>query len=161
KNTNSGLNRLLDTRSQHLGIVNFFVQDFLTPGYTLMFNLHVLNDSGDKHFDTNGFLIRPAPVGTLARTVVDSVWLGWNGGGFSYWVRQGLPLTGTGLELVGRNSLVPSLRSSKIEGQPNFVNPGLFLFNVGADVELTPKLKAILNVNYLRFHHTAVLERLL
>src|SRR2546430_16330150 len=83
------------------------------------------------------------------------------GGGFSYWVRQGLPLTGTGLELVGRNSLVPSLRSSKIEGQPNFVNPGLFLFNVGADVELTPKLKAILNEKYLRFHHTAVLERLL
>jgi hypothetical protein len=32
---------------------------------------------------------------------------------------------------------------------------------VGTDVELTPKLKAILNVNYLRFHHTDVLERLL
>src|SRR2546430_6573190 len=142
------------------------------------------SDLGDKHFDTNGFLIRPAPVGTLSRKVVDAVWLGWNGdghigpinvthafyqvvgrenrnpindraqdisaqmaalevstdldwlrprasffwasgdskpadrvargfdtifdnpnfagGGFSYWVRQGLPLTSTGLELVGQ-----------------------------------------------------------
>jgi len=83
------------------------------------------------------------------------------GGGFSYWVRQGLPLTNTGLELKGRNSLVPSLRASKIEGQPNFVNPGLFLFNVGTDIDVTPKLKMFLNANFLRFHHTEVLERLL
>jgi len=83
------------------------------------------------------------------------------GGGFSYWVRQGLPLTNTGLELKGRNSLVSNLRSSKIEGQPNFVNPGLFLLNVGLDASVTPKLTTFLNVNFLRFQHTAVLERLL
>jgi hypothetical protein len=83
------------------------------------------------------------------------------GGGFGYWNRQALPLTGTGLELVGRNSLLPSLRSSKLEGQPNFVNPGLFLFNVGADMELTPKLRASLNLNFLWFHHTESLELLL
>jgi len=29
KDTNSGLNRLFDTRSQHVGIVNYFVQDFI------------------------------------------------------------------------------------------------------------------------------------
>src|SRR5207245_8883865 len=83
------------------------------------------------------------------------------GGCFSYWVRQRLPLTSTGLELKGRNSLVPSLRPSKLEGQSNFVNPGLFLLNVGTDIDVTPKLKMFLNANFLRFHHTEVLERLL
>ena len=57
------------------------------------------------------------------------------GGGFSYWVRQGIPLPTSGLELTGRNSLLPALRSSKIEGQPNYINPGLFLFGIGADFE--------------------------
>ena len=83
------------------------------------------------------------------------------GGGFSYWIRQGLPLTGTGLELKGRNSIIGALRSSKLEGQPNFVNPGLFLINAGLDADVTPKLKAFFNASYLRFHHTDVLERLL
>ena len=63
--------------------------------------------------------------------------------------------------VVGRNSMLPSLRSSKIEGQANFVNPGLFLLNVGTDVELTPRLRASLNLNFLRFHHTQTLEHLL
>ena len=57
--------------------------------------------------------------------------------------------------------MLPSLRSSKTEGQANFVNPGLLLFNVGFDAELTPKLRLIANVNYLRFHHTETLQRLL
>ena len=83
------------------------------------------------------------------------------GGGFSYWVRQGLPLTGTGLELKGRNSLLPALRSGKLEGQPNFMNPGLFLLGAGLDADVTPKLKAFLNVNFLRFDRTAILERVL
>jgi len=243
KDTNSGLNRVFDTRGQDLAIVNYFRQDFIWPGYTLLLNAHYLHDAGGKHFDENGFLVRPAPVGTLARKIVDAYWLGWNGdghlgrfnithsyyhvvgyerrnpinnrenyisadmaalelsvdldwlrprvsffwasgdgkpndntargfdmildnpnfagGGFSYWVRQGLPLTNTGLELKGRNSLVPSLRSSKLEGQPNFINPGLFLLNLGTDIEVTPKLKMFLNANLLRFHHTEALERLL
>jgi hypothetical protein len=83
------------------------------------------------------------------------------GAPFSYWVRQGLPLITTNLELKGRNSLVPSLRSSKIQGQPNYVNPGLFLLNAGADIELTQKLRASVNVNFLRFHHTESLSLLL
>lgn len=56
-----------------------------------------------------------------------------------------------GVNLVGKNSLLPSLRGSKLEGQANFVNPGLWLFNLAMDAELTPKLKLILNSNYLRF----------
>jgi hypothetical protein len=78
------------------------------------------------------------------------------GGPFSYWNAQGIRLLGVGL--VQRQSLLPSLRSSKIEGQANFVNPGLWLFNAGYDAELTPELKTIINVNYLRFAYTASLE---
>ena len=243
KDTNSGLNRLFETRGQHVAIANYFRQDFIWPGYTLQLSTHYLHDAGDQHYDVNGFLVRPAPIGTLATKEVDVFYLGWAGdghigpvnlthafyqalgreraspfngrnhevsaamaavevsmdfdwlrprvaffwasgngdpsrgvsggfdaimdnpnfagGGFSYWVRQGLPLTGTGLELKGRNSLLPALRSGKLEGQPNFVNPGLFLLNTGVDIDATPKLKAFVNVNFLRFHRTEVLERVL
>jgi len=250
KDTNSGLNRLFETRGQQVGIVNYYRQDFIWPGYTLQVSGHYLHDGGDTHYDRNGFLVRPAPIGTLATKQLDVFYLGWTGdghigplnithafyqalgrerstpftgsapfisgekqdinaqmvaieasmdfdwlrprvsffwasgsrdpkghdsggfdsimdnpnfagGGFSYWVRQGLPLIGTGLTLKGPNSLLPDLRSSKIEGQPNFVNPGLFLVNAGFDVSLTPKLTGIFNVNFLRFDRTAVLERVL
>jgi len=243
KDTNSGLNRLFDTRGQHLGIVNYFRQDFLTLGYTLSLSAHYLHDSGGEHIDENGFVVRPAIVGTPAVHVIDAVYLGWTGdghigplnvthafyqvvgrdsrnpisarsaeinaqmaalelsmdfdwvrpkftffwssgddkplddrnrgfdsildnpnfagGGFSYWVRQGIPLTSTSLELKGRNSLVPALRSSKIEGQPNYVNPGLFLLGFGADFEVTPKVKVLFQANKLLFHRTEALEALL
>ena len=83
------------------------------------------------------------------------------GGGFSYFTRQALRLTGTGVNLVNRNSFLPDLRTSKEQGQANFVNPGLFLYNVGVDAEITPKLKAIFNVSYLQFADTQSLELLL
>lgn len=83
------------------------------------------------------------------------------GSEFSFWNGQGLRLTSTGVGLVQPKSLLPSLRTSKTEGQSNFVNPGLFLFNMGTDLELTPKLRALINVNILRFHHTESLELLL
>jgi hypothetical protein len=243
KDTNSGLNRLFEQRGQDVGIVNFFRQDFLWPGYTLQLSMHYLHDTGPFQVNTNGFVVRPAVVGQALPHKIDATYLGWAGDGhigpvnlthqfywvfgadtmnpianrreditayltalelsmdfdwlrpklsflwasgdgnprdkyargfdsifdnpsfaggpFSYWVRQGLPLLSTDLELVGRNSLLPSLRSSKIEGQPNYVNPGLFLFGAGADVDLTPKLRAILNVNFLRFHQTQPLGLLL
>jgi hypothetical protein len=83
------------------------------------------------------------------------------GGGFSFWNRLGIRLAGTGVGLVQRGSLLPSLKSSKDEGQPNFVNPGLLLASLGLDLELTPKLKAVATVNYLRFAETAPLELVL
>ena len=58
-------------------------------------------------------------------------------------------------------SLLPSLRPNKEEGQSNFVNPGLYLFNLGADLNLTPKLRTFVNTNYLRFVRTEPLELLL
>jgi hypothetical protein len=83
------------------------------------------------------------------------------GGPFSFWNRSGIPLTQTAVFLKGPGSLLPSLRSNKFEGQANFVNPGLLLVNAGLDLELTPKLKAIVNANYLRFHKTGALQSLL
>ncbi len=78
------------------------------------------------------------------------------GGEFSYWQRQSIRLFGT--NLVQRKSLVPNLRSNKAQGQSNFVNPGLHLFNLGMDLELTPKTRVITNANYLSFDETRVLE---
>ena len=52
-------------------------------------------------------------------------------------------------------------RSSKTEGQANFVNPGLFEYNVGWDADLTPKLHLTANANLLRFQYTDVLSRVL
>jgi hypothetical protein len=243
KDTNSGLNRLFDTRGQHVGIVNYFRQDFLTLGYTLSLSAHYLHDSGGGHTDENGFVVRPAVVGTPQVHTIDSVYFGWTGdghigpvnvnhafyqvlgrdtrnpiagkpidlnaqmaalevsmdfdwirpkltffwasgddkpldgrgrgfdaildnpnfagGGFSYWVRQGIGLPTTSLELTGRNSILPALRSSKAEGQPNYINPGLFLFGVGADFEVTPKVKLSFQANKVRFHKTESLELLL
>ena len=81
------------------------------------------------------------------------------GGEFSFWQRENIPIFG--VNLVQRNSLIPDLRSSKIQGQANFVNPGLLLYNVGMDLELTPKLRMINNCNFLMFDKTAVLEQFL
>ena len=81
------------------------------------------------------------------------------GGEFSFFQRQGIPLFG--VNVTQRNSLLVDLRSSKIQGQSNFVNPGLHLFNLGVDYDLTPKLKMINNVNFLWFDQTQVLEQFL
>jgi hypothetical protein len=83
------------------------------------------------------------------------------GGFFSFWNREGIRLTGSGVSLVSGGSLIPSLRSSKTEGQANFVNPGIFIYNGSADVEITPKLRGVLNLNVIRFQHTEPLELIL
>jgi hypothetical protein len=81
------------------------------------------------------------------------------GGQFSYWQRQQVPLFG--VSLVNRNSLVPNLRTSKFQGQSNFVNPGLALVNGGFDMDLTPKTRLIQNTSFLWFDHTETLEQFL
>src|SRR5437867_397903 len=80
------------------------------------------------------------------------------GGQFSFWNRNGIRLTQTGVGLVQPNSILPTLRSSKTEGQANFVNPGIFIYNGGVDAEITQRMKAVFNVNYLRFHRPEPLE---
>ena len=78
------------------------------------------------------------------------------GGEYSFYVRQGIGLQGVGLKQ--RLSLIPDLRTSKLQGQANFVNPGLRLAGVGVDLDITPKLKALINLNLLRFDTTEALQ---
>lgn len=253
KNTNSGLNTF-ENRGQQVYLANLYVQDFLSKGYTTEFSFHYNRDNGGIHYDDNGFLVRPEPIGAVVNGQVNThniqaYYLGWASNGhigrlnvshafyqalghddfntiagrrvdinarmgalelsidkdwaryrasffyasgdssnrsgasrtdgtahgfdaivddthfagsdFSFWNSEGIRLTGTGVGLVSPFSLLPSLRSNKEEGQANFVNPGLFLFNLGADFELTPKLRAFVNGNYLRFDRTESLELLL
>lgn len=76
----------------------------------------------------------------------------------SFFIRQAVPLIGGGgVALSGRNGILPSLRSSKDQGQSNFVNPGLALFGLGADADLTPQLRLLSNISKLNFINTSSL----
>jgi hypothetical protein len=248
KNTNSGLNTFA-RRKQQVIIANVYKQDFLFQGYTAQFSVDYNDDAPSIHYDDNGFLVRPSPIGVVISNneikphAIHVGYLGWTGDGhigrvnlthafyqalgtdsfnplagrpvtinaqmaalelsvdkdwirfkgsafyasgsanpasghargfdaiedfpefaggiFSLWNREGIRLTGAGVNLTSPDSLLPSLRSDKDEGQANFVNPGIFLANLGTDFDLTPKLRGFVNVNYLRFEDTEPLELLL
>lgn len=249
KDTNSELNTF-EARDQQVIVANYYIQDSLDydflpatwrKGFTTQFSFHYSHDdqgAKELHFDKNGFLVRPDPIGSFTPHDVKVAYLGWAGDGhigrlnlthafywalgrddfnalagrrvtinaqmaaieasidydwlrlrasffwasgdrspqdaeargfdaifdnpnfaggpFSFWNRQAIRLMG--VNLVNRNSLLPDLTASKIEGQANFVNPGLFLANIGLDADITPKLKSIFNANYLWFAHTESLE---
>lgn len=77
----------------------------------------------------------------------------------SFWIRQAVPFIGGGrVTLSGQNGILNSMRSNKAQGQSNFTNPGLILAGAGADFDITPKLRASVNVNQLWFDKTAALE---
>jgi hypothetical protein len=251
KNTNSGLNTF-DRRHQQVILGNVYLQDFFFPGYTAEFVGAWNKDDSSLHYDDNGFLVRPAPVGNVinqnpgAGPILHGIrvgYFGWLGSGhirrlnlshafyqavgedtfnpiagrpitikaqmaavelsydkdwiryrvstfytsgdanprdgrargfdaiddlpnfagglFSFWNREAIRLLGSGILLTSSGSLIPSLRSSKEEGQANFVNPGIFIANAGADFDITPKLKGFANFNYLRFERTEPLEFIL
>jgi len=249
KNTNSGLNSFAH-RGQQVVLANVYVQDFFFPGYTAEFVGAWNKDDPSIHYDDNGFLVRPEPIGNVVNQGVGPIphgirvgYFGWLGSGhikrlnlthafyeaagedtfnpiaarrvtvnaqmaaaelsldrdwiryrvsafyasgdansrngrangfdsivdlpnfagglFSFWNREALRLTGTGIALTQEGSLLPNMRSSKEEGQANFVNPGIFLVNAGADIDITPKLKGFANFNYLRFMDTEPLALVL
>jgi len=251
KNTNSGLNTL-DRRHQQVLLGNIYLQDFFFPGYTAEFVAAWNKDDPSLHYDDNGFLVRPSPIGNVvnqnpgvgpilhgirvgyfgwlgsghihrlnlthafyqavgedtfnpisgsrvtvnaqmaaAEISYDKDWIRYRvstfytsgdgnprnsrargfdsiadlpnfaGGLFSFWNREGIRLLGSGILLTTPGSLIPSLRASKDEGQANFVNPGIFLANAGADFEITPRLRGFANFNFLRFERTEPLEFLL
>ena len=251
KNSNSGLNSF-DRRHQQVFLGNVYLQDFFFPGYTVEFVAAWNKDDPTLHYDDNGFLVRPAPIGNVinqtpgAGPILHGVrvgYFGWLGSGhihrlnlthafyqalgedtfnpvagrrvtinaqmaaaeisydkdwiryrvstfytagdanprdgrargfdsivdlpnfagglFSFWNREAVRLLGSGILLTTPGSLIPSLRSSKEEGQASFVNPGIFLANAGADFEITPKLRGFANFNFLRFERTEPLEFLL
>ena len=109
----------------------------------------------NPQFAGGGFLGNPA---LADRGLLNPL---FEGGGTNLLNRQTIPLTAAGVALFSFNSLLPSLRSNKFQGQANFLNPGVMIFNAGTDARLTPKLKAQINVNYLRFDRTEVLEAIL
>lgn len=235
KDTNSELNTF-SRRGQVVAVANLYRQDFLWKGYTAQASLHASFDQSGTHYDTNGGIVRPAPLGTVRAHRVNSYYLGWagdghlgrwnishalylatgrdylnglagrpvniaaslgalevsydrdwirfkasvvhasgdrdatdgratgfdsildntnfTGGPFSFYVRQGFNLAGTAVGVKQRFSLLPNLRTSKTQGQQNFVNPGLALAGLGADIELTPKVRGFLNANHVRFDST-------
>jgi len=251
KNTNSGLNTF-DRRHQQVLLGSVYLQDFFFPGYTAEFVAAWNKDDPSLHYDDNGFLVRPAPIGNVinqnpgagpiphgigvgyfgwlgsghihrlnlthafyqaigvdtfnpiagrrvtvnaqmaaAEISYDKDWIRYRisgfytsgdahprdgrargfdsivdlpnfaGGLFSFWNREAIRLLGSGILLTTPGSLIPSLRASKEEGQANFVNPGIFLANAGADFDITPKLRGFANFNLLRFERTEPLEFLL
>ncbi len=255
KDTNSGLNTF-QPRQQQVEVANVYIQDSLAKGYTTEFSFMANQDHPSIHFDTNGFLVRPAPIGNVVIQNgvpiphgISAYYLGWTGNGhikrinvsnafyqalghdsfntiagrpvdinaqfgalelsidkswlryrasviyasgdssnrignklppfrtstatgfdsivddqhfagtsFSFFDREGIPLSSTGVALVTPFSFLPDLRSSKEQGQANFVNPGLRLYNVGVDADLTPKLTGVVNASYLQFDHTQPLQ---
>ena len=242
KDTNSGLNTM-QYRHQQVMVANVYRQDFFKPGYTIQASFHYDKDDPSFAFDTNDFLVRPAPIGAVTPHAIRAYYYGLTGDGhlgplnithafyqvtghdslnpiadkrldinaqmaavelsldknwiryrtsvfyasgdknprggsargfdaifddsnfaggfFSFWNREGIRLSSTGVGLVSEGSLIPSLRSSKIEGQANFVNPGLMLYNAATDFDITPRLKGVVNLNLIRFVHTEPLELLL
>lgn len=239
KDTNSELSTF-DDRDQEVIIANLYRQDFLWKGYTAQLSFHANIDHGGTHYDRNGNIVRPAPIGTVRAHDVNAYYFGWagdghigrlnishafyqvrgtdsfnglagkdvdinaqmaalelsydrdwlrykasfvyasgdsdaedssangfdtildnpnfTGGPFSYWTRQGFNLGGTLVNLKQRGSLVPDLRTSKTQGQANFVNPGVFIYGLGIDAEITPKLRSFFNANYIRLAETDTIK---
>ncbi len=242
KDTNSGLNDVgAGLRDDDVVIANLYRQDWPRLGFTSQATIvHNRNRDTDFFFDENGFIARPASLGTETPREYDATYIGYNGDGHfgrfnltastyylfgkndgaftgtdsdisagfaaaegsmdfdwirarvsvayasgdkdpfdnksqgydaifenpifagadtSYWIRQNIPLIGGGgVALAGRNSLLPSLRSSRELGQSNFENPGLRLIGIGADFDITPESRISANVNELWFDQTEVLE---
>jgi hypothetical protein len=254
KDTNSGLNDF-ERIGQRLLVVNVYRQDILedlapagrerswSRGLTAQAIFAHFSDEASVDYDSNGFLVRPRPVGLIRpnhrridylganldghvgrvnvvgslyhasgdvsfdeiagrdQTVdagmaalelsMDRDWMRFKvfgfyqsgdgdpldgdaegfdavfdnpnfaGGEFGFWNRNAVRLAGTGVGLVQRGSLLNTLRSSKDQGSPSYVNPGLLLAGVGWDGQLTPKLKVLTNVSYLAFDDTSSLEQVL
>jgi hypothetical protein len=109
----------------------------------------------NQQFAGGGFLGNPA---LADRGLINNAFAG---GGTNFLNREPIPLTGTGLVLFGPNSLMPTMRAGLFEGQANFVNPGILLFNAGFSAKVTPKLKSTVNLNWAKFNRTEVLQALL
>ncbi|MEE8586835.1 MAG: carboxypeptidase regulatory-like domain-containing protein, partial [Acidobacteriota bacterium] len=80
KDTNSLLNTF-DWRRQHVAVANYYIQDFIKLGYTAQFSVHFNNDRPSLHFNTNDFVVRPAPVSNVTPKSVNAVYFGWAGDG--------------------------------------------------------------------------------
>jgi len=109
----------------------------------------------NQQFAGGGFLGNPA---LADRGLLNNAFAA---GGTNFLNREAIPLTGTSVNLFGLNNLMPTMRAGLFEGQANFLNPGITLFNAGFDARITPKLRSSLNVNWTKFNRTEVLQALL
>ena len=132
-------------------LAHFFALEASIDVDWLRFKASYLYASGDRN-PSNG-------QGSGFSAIFDNPFFA--GSGFSYFNRQNIPLVQSGVQVTNRLSLLPDLRSSKLEGTSNFVNPGLHLFNVGVSARVTPKLFLDLNVNFLYFDTTETLQLVL
>ena len=80
KDSNSLLNTFED-RHQNVVILNLYRQDWPVRGYTTSFSFHYNDDDRGFHFDDNGVLVTPAPVGRAQKNEVTAYYLGWAGEG--------------------------------------------------------------------------------
>jgi hypothetical protein len=144
--TNNPLSRKrMDINAQMAALELSIDKDWVRPRVSLYFASGEKNPNGNTAHGFDAIFDNP----------------NFNGGFFSFWNREGIRLTGAGVGLVSDGSLNVSLRSSKIQGQASFNNPGIIMLNIGTDIDLTPRLRLFINENFLRFHHTAPLELLL
>jgi hypothetical protein len=134
--------RNVDINAQFAALELSFDRDWIR--YKASF-VYASGDSKAEDGSANGF-----------DTILDNP--NFTGGPFSYWTRQGFNLGGTFVNLKQRSSLVPDLRTSKTEGQANFVNPGAFIYGLGIDAEVTPKLRSFFNANYIRLAETDTIK---
>jgi hypothetical protein len=81
------------------------------------------------------------------------------GGPFQFWTQQTTLVGGAVGILKNKFSLLPNLRN-KFNDRSNFVNPGLLMWNVGGDFRVTPKLKVVTNLSYLRFARAGLLRQI-
>ncbi len=141
-------NNPLANRAQTIN-AQFFAAEASYDRDWARFKLSFLWQSGDHN------------VNNATATGFDAIFENPNfaGGQFSYFQRQNIPLFGVNLNQ--RNGLLNNLRSSTIQGQANFVNPGLLLGGLGADADVTPKIKLINNANLMWFDQTNALETFL
>jgi hypothetical protein len=75
KDTNSFLNSF-DSRGQNIVIANYYRQDFIWPGHTVQTSFHYDYDQKSLHYDQNGFLVRPDPVGLAQPHEVNACYAG-------------------------------------------------------------------------------------
>jgi hypothetical protein len=138
--------------------MEFKASAFYTSGDKSLTDGHANGFDGivpNQQFAGGGFLGNPS---LADRGLLNNA---FSGGGINFLNREPIPLTGTGLVLFGPNSLMPTMRAGLFEGQANFVNPGILLFNAAFSARITPKLRGTANVNWAKFNRTEVLEAVL
>ena len=144
KDTDSGLNTF-DARRQYVFRANIYRQDFLWPGYTAQLSFLANLDDGRTHYDRNGYLARPEPLGTLMQHDVDAYYFGWAGDGHI----GRLNFTHAFYEAFGHDEF------NGLAGHPVNINAQMAALELSYDDRLDP----LQGVGLLRFRRHNTTER--